>query len=952
MSRKLFLPALLIVGLHVVEVLWLGKSIPGAVLANSLQISAALLSAVMCYFAFRRSQGASRIFWLMITFSLSTWVIANCCWMYYEDFLRVAPPTPSITRFLFAAQNLFLVVALFQDEERDSPRFDLEAFLDFAQVAIVFFLLYFALYYVEALKGNPDQALNHEAWTAIGETTFLAALAAFRAFTARTKKFRRLFGGLMVYASIYALTTNIAEYYQSIRGTPTGTFFDLGWTLPLLVPAFWANSWQEQLEDAPVRVTRSKTLGQLVVNNGIHALAPMIVLYQIAELGPEWRLTRYSLLALSFVCYSARLILIQFRQDQSSEAALTRTLAMDKAVDGMAIVDSKGIFTYINESYARMFGYGLPKDVVGQPWQNVARPEDSAGVEPAIAESLTRTGSWFGSITVHPDDRTAVEVEMAISALPTGGVVCVSRDLVERRKAEAARAVAETRYWKLVEQVAAITYIAHLGAEGQWLYVSPQVETILGYTPAEWLADSTHWMRHIPEEDHQAVLAAEEASKQGMPFQAEYRIKRKDGKLIWVSDTGVVIDGGDNHSVMEGLLLDVTERKNLEHQLQQSRKMEAVGRLAGGIAHDFNNLLTIIHGYTELALRQSANQPELRSEIERIGDASERAANLVRQLLAFSRRQVLQPKVVDLNAIVLGLDKLLRRLMDENVEMQTIVGSTLGRIKADPAQIEQVIMNLVVNARDAMPNGGRLTIETSNVNFDTKYTREHVTVAAGKYVMLAVTDTGVGMDVETQTHIFEPFYTTKSSASGTGLGLSTVYGIVKQSGGYIWVYSERGKGTTFKVYLPMVTEPGAAPEIPVVRVGETRGSETVLLVEDEPAVRELTRMILAGQGYTVIEAAGAIEAKNIAMKDGAKVDLLLTDVVMPGMSGRDLAKEVTQLFPRARVLYMSGYTFNVIAHGGMLEEGIDFLQKPFTPATLLRKVRDVLDSADFSGSSN
>jgi two-component system, cell cycle sensor histidine kinase and response regulator CckA len=304
----------------------------------------------------------------------------------------------------------------------------------------------------------------------------------------------------------------------------------------------------------------------------------------------------------------------------------------------------------------------------------------------------------------------------------------------------------------------------------------------------------------------------------------------------------------------------------------------------------------------------------------------------------------LQPKVLDLNGIVEGLDKLLRRLMDEDVEMRTVVGEKLGMIKADPGQIEQVIMNMVVNARDAMPEGGRLTIETANVELDSIYAQDHATVQPGRYVMLAVSDTGVGMSAETIAHIFEPFYTTKESGRGTGLGLSTVYGIVKQSGGYIWVYSELGHGTTFKVYLPRVDEPAEA--LPTARTGKTdrTGTETILLVEDEPQLRELTRSVLASRGYSVVEAAGPEEAERLAEKIGAKIHLLLTDVIMPGTSGRELAKRLSARHPMMRVLYMSGYTYNVIAQGGTLERGVSFLQKPFTPGALADKVREVLDA--------
>jgi two-component system cell cycle sensor histidine kinase/response regulator CckA len=416
--------------------------------------------------------------------------------------------------------------------------------------------------------------------------------------------------------------------------------------------------------------------------------------------------------------------------------------------------------------------------------------------------------------------------------------------------------------------------------------------------------------------------------------------------VIWVSDTAVVVPGSDVHPLMEGIIVDITDRKQLEGQLQQARRMEAVGRLAGGIAHDFNNLLTIIKGYTELGLARAKASPEVRADLERIEDASERAGGLVRQLLAFSRRQVLQPKVLDLNGIVEGLDKLLRRLMDEDIEMKTVVGKDLGRIKADPAQIEQVIMNLVVNARDAMTEGGRLTVETENVELDSAYARDHMTVRPGRYVMLAVSDTGMGMSPDTITHIFEPFYTTKESGRGTGLGLSTVYGIVKQSGGYVWVYSEPGHGTTFKVYLPRVEE--AVESLPIKKVGgEDRnraGTETILLVEDEPQLRELTQSVLAARGYSVVEAKNPAEAAQLAEEYGTKIHLLLTDVIMPGISGRELAKRLSGKNPAMRVLYMSGYTYNVIAQGGTLERGVAFLQKPFTPRMLVEKVREVLDA--------
>lgn len=384
------------------------------------------------------------------------------------------------------------------------------------------------------------------------------------------------------------------------------------------------------------------------------------------------------------------------------------------------------------------------------------------------------------------------------------------------------------------------------------------------------------------------------------------------------------------------------ERVRLETQLLHSQKLEAVGRLAGGIAHDFNNLLTAIIGYSEMALRDAEDRGKLRNDVEEIRKAADRAASLTRQLLAFSRRQVLQPKVLDVNAVVRDVDKMLRRLIGEDVDLVTVLTEDIGRIKADPGQIEQVLMNLAVNAKDAMPKGGKLTIETANVELDEAYARAHTSVIPGPYVLVALSDTGHGMDAETQAKIFEPFFTTKEKGKGTGLGLSMVYGIVKQSGGNIWVYSEPGKGTTFKVYFPRVEDAVEVPRIAAPAVSRLQGSEVVLLAEDEEAVRELARDILERNGYTVLAASEGAEALGIAQAHEGEIHLLLTDVVMPGMRGRDLFERLAPLRPGLNVLYMSGYTDNAVVHQGILVPGTHFLQKPFTPDALLRKVREVL----------
>jgi PAS domain S-box-containing protein len=948
MPRRLLVSVLVLLGLSVGVILALGMSPVGSALTNLLQIVCCGLAAAMCFAASRRGRGLSRSFWVLVGCSIATWGVANLGWMYYENWLHAPVPRFSAVRILFDVQGVFYAIALFQDKEEDAPGYYAETVLDSVQIAIVFLSLFFALFYVQVLEGAEGQYNELiVTWIFNGINLTLTVLAVMQMVGAKTKRIRSLYGGLALFLLLYTLGSALAESPWANQLVFTGSWYDLGWTFPFLFAALWAGSWREKEEAAPPRPAQPTTLRELAVKNVMLALAPLIVLVLVARLGPQWRMIGFSLLAISIVSYVLRLGVTEFRQTQSSAAVMRHRVAMESTVDGMSILDSNGEHVYANSAFARMVGLPSAQAVIGKGWRQVYDPRDIALLEDSVRETVQKTGGWSGQVALHRGDQTTLPVEMTITAMAQGGTVCVARDISDRLRAEHARAEAEIKYRTLVEQVAAISYIAELGITGRWYYVSPQIESILGYTADEWLANSTDWMRNVHTEDHHIIHEAERSCNRGEPFQAEYRLKRKDGQTIWVSDTAVVVRGSDSHQVMEGLIVDITERKLLENQLQQSRRMEAVGRLAGGIAHDFNNLLTIINGYAEMALRRTSISPELKADIQQINNASERASVLVRQLLAFSRKQVLQPKSLDLNAIVEGLNKLLNRLMGADIEMITRCGANIGTVKADPSQIEQVIMNLVVNARDAMSSGGRLTIETSNVDLDANYARDHATVKPGPYVMLAVSDTGIGMDQETQAHIFEPFYTTKGGSRGTGLGLSTVYGIVKQSGGYIWVYSEPGKGTTIKVYLPRVEEPvtKSADTKPDAKQfhADQKGTETILLVEDEEAVRDLARSILADQGYAVLVAGSAAAAEELAAKSSREIHLLLTDVVMPGLSGRELARRVTASHPRTRVLFMSGYTDNVIASGGVLEAGVAFLQKPFTPRALTQKVREVLD---------
>jgi len=680
MPRKLLILAATLVGAHLAQALILGVSRAGTFIANLLEVSASALAAVMCFGASRRARGMARPFWTLACFGMAAWGLGNLSWMYYELVLHTTPAAGSVVHLLFSGHGIFFAMILFLDQEKDSERFEPEFFLDFIQISIVFFFVFLGIYYVPSPHLQQQSAAARVLWMEFGEEIIIIGLSCFRIATARAPHLRKLYVGFVLYYSFFTACSALAEFHQSIHRTPTGTLFDLCWTLPFLWGAFWAAQWQPVPVSREARPLGRKTFSGVILTNAIFVLAPLIVLVQVAQFPSEWRILRFSLLGISILCFAARIGISGYRQATAAETVRRQAMAMDSAADGISIIGENGEHIYVNAAFARMLGHESPESMLGVNWRKIYDPRDVELLLEQVRKSLAAGGKWSGQINLRRRDGTVIPVEMAITSLANGVTACIGHDISARKEAEKARAEAETKYRTLVEQVAAISYIAELGINGQWHYVSPQIEAITGYSQDDWLASSRDWTRHIPTEDHTVVEAAEAASVRGERFQAEYRIVRKDGAVIWVSDTAVVVSGSYAHPVMEGIIVDITERKLLENQLQQSRRMEAVGRLAGGIAHDFNNLLTIIKGYAELAQQRAGIQPELRADVQQIENAAERASTLIRQLLAFSRRQVLQPKILDLNAIVLGLDKLLGRLMGEHIEMVTRCGANVGQV--------------------------------------------------------------------------------------------------------------------------------------------------------------------------------------------------------------------------------------------------------------------------------
>lgn len=627
-----------------------------------------------------------------------------------------------------------------------------------------------------------------------------------------------------------------------------------------------------------------------------------------------------------------------------SEALLTAVL--DNALDGIIVIDEQGIIQSFNLTAQKLFGY-QETEVIGQNVK-MLMPEPYRSEHDGYLGNYRRTGEariiGIGrQVVARRKDGSTFPVDLGVSAFFVEGerhFTGVVRDITEQFQREQ-ELILRDRAIQAVSQGIFITDPSQ--PDNPIIYASPGAEQLTGYRVEELIGRNCRFLQGAGTDPEQ-VKHVREAVRAGRECSVELLNYRKDGTPFWNAlFISPVRDEQGQLIHFIGVQADVTERRQLEDQLRQSQKLESVGQLASGVAHDFNNLLTVISGYSEVLLMSLPSNDPMRVSVQAISAAGERAAGLTRQLLLFSRQAMTELQVLDLNDVVKESMKLLRRMIGEDIVLTTVLDPHLSRVRADPGHIGQVLMNLCVNARDAMPKGGKLTVQTQNIELDEPYTNTHVEVQVGRYVLLTVSDTGMGMTPEVNIRIFEPFFTTKGVGKGSGLGLSVVHGIVKQSNGYIGVYSEPGIGTTFKVYLPVVEDDVGAPVMDGESVRVSPGTETVLVVEDEASVREIALLALRTQGYRVLSAANGTEALQVVNEHSGNIDLLATDVVMPEMNGRQLAEALRLRLPKMKVLYLSGYTDDAVVRHGILQAEVAFLQKPYTPMILLKKVRQVLD---------
>jgi two-component system, cell cycle sensor histidine kinase and response regulator CckA len=934
--------------LHVTVLLTRYGSDTASVWGDWIDAATPLIGAVVCWAVSRRSGPFGRRVWRLVSVSAFLTSVGQSLYTYYFDYLHAPLGTlwPSDLLVFFwivpAMTTLFITV-----RQTGKGLEWLRAF-DFVQVCTLVLAVELSQIYVPSRWQTAGQTM--EARTAYVGMLFFGLLAAsflgrfwLSEHHAERAFYGRMCGFLLVYGFVLTATLNsqASGHYQQ------GTWLDLSWTVAYGLLIVLPGTWNE-LNEQPSRETRSTLLQLIAIFSPL--LIPAIVFPLLLGIAQEQFFWAVILALVSFIAAGGHLFVVQnqlmvsSRERQKSLSLLQGI--MESTTDAVFVKDLNGCYLMVNPTAARIAGRRV-EDVLAKTDREVFNSETARSVmewdrlvmETGVPVTYEQVGIAKGDST-----RTFLSTKGPYrdSEGKIVGVLGISRDITDRKRAEEEIRNSQRKLRIHFDN----TPLAVVEWDLQFRVTdwNPSAERIFGYSRTEAIGQHASFIVPAQYRDHVDEVWRALLSQHGGERSTNDNLT-KSGRTIsceWYNTP--LIDDSGNVLGVASLVQDMTERVALEERLRQSQKMEAVGRLAGGVAHDFNNLLTVILGYAQILADGVPERSRLAESTGAIKTAAEKAAGITRQLLAFSRKQVLSPRVTSLNDILLNLDSLLRRLIGDDIEVMTVPAADLGMVKADPSQMEQVIMNLALNARDAMPNGGKLTLETTNTYLDESYAHQHRPVVPGRYVMLAVSDTGEGMNAETQSRIFEPFYTTKEVGKGTGLGLSMVYGIIKQSGGYIWVYSEPNRGSTFKVYLPRVDQPPqpGAPETPTNRV--LRGTETILLVEDDEQIRQLSSSVLAHCGYNVLIAGNPEHALELCRSNRDKIRLLLTDVVMPRMNGKQLAEHILKLCPDVKVLYVSGYTNNAIVHYGVLDSGLHFLPKPYTLAALVAKVREVLDA--------
>lgn len=930
------LGGLILLAVEAANVLVWGTHSPGPLLSDLIQLALATLCTIGAYKASRISDTFGGYFWVLGIATFGLFVLAQGL-ATYDNVFHAAHFVQWMVNVLFFFWLTPLGMALFLDLDFAPAGFDWLLIFDLVQVILFWLAGYFYFFYLPS-QATSGTELGHSVWSPyfiyVG---FLIVAFLLRALVAESLPIRSMY----LRIAGFLIATGVADffyYYGPGKDLSDGSWYDLVWmstnSLFLVSACTWHAPDTIAVDDQPPERPKRPLLVQ-----SLPLLYSLLIVAISARIAQQHVIWAAAVVLISFACSGTRLLITQFRQQRSQHLL---EAVIEGTNDAVFVKDREGRYLMVNTAAAARVGRKVNEvigkssvDFFSQEYATQVLERDRMALEAAKShtyeEQLTVAGMSLTCLTTRGPFRDA-QGRIA-------GSFGVSRDISDRKRMEENLRVQKLFLEQLIQS--APEAIAITDPDYTVRQINLEFTRVFGYTADEARGRNLNTLI-VPSDKEEESRALADYSSRPVTTVVDTARRRKDGSRVDVSVLVSPVLVGNELDAVYCIYRDISDIKTTEEQVRQSQKMEAIGRLAGGLAHDLNNLLTVITGYSEMQLATARPDDPTRTHAAQIMQAAERATALTQQLLAFSRRQVLQPKAIDLNTIISSLETLLRRLIGEDVQILFTPAKDLGTIRADPGQIEQVIMNLAINARDAMPKGGKLMLQTSNAELDEAYARHHVGVVPGRYVLLTVSDTGVGMDEETVTHIFEPFFTTKGLGKGTGLGLSTVYGIVQQSEGHIFVYSEPGHGTSFKIYLPRVGAPAESPDSRNHDAKKTVGRETILLVEDDPQVRELTHSLLEGCGYSVLAADTMSGVEKHCREFHGAIHLLLTDLIMPGMTGKEVAKVVNRLRPGIRVLFMSGYTDDVIdLHGGIGPETF-FLQKPFTSSALAEKVRQAL----------